>query len=272
MTPIKQTRSLKQTKSRFLVPNAFTAFSFLLGIYVILLATDALPSLLNSKSNIIFACHLIVICALLDKLDGFAAKLLNASSEFGAQFDSLADLIAFGVAPGMVMIYAYQAYAPNWYADNKIILMLFLAVYVLCAAIRLARYNAVDAAAHPDWFVGLPSTFVGALNALTLILAFQYNFFREGSALLLVPALMLITTALLMVAPLYLPKLKVRKNKLINLIQIGGIATGYTLGFAMLYSEIILFLIMTYALVGLVLGLVHRRDVESNEPGDHAAA
>ena len=271
MTTIKQT-SIKQKKSRFLIPNTFTAFSFLLGVYVILLATGALPSLLNNKNAIIFASHLIVICALLDKLDGFAAKLLNASSEFGAQFDSLADLIAFGIAPAISVIYAYQAFAPQWYIDNQLILVFFLAVYVLCAAIRLARYNAVDAEAHPDWFVGLPSTFVGALNALTIILCFKYNFFREGTALLLIPAIMLIATGLLMVAPLYLPKLKVRRNKLINIVQIAGIATGYALGLSMLFSEVILFLILVYAIVGLVFGLIHRHDVRGSGTGDQATA
>jgi CDP-diacylglycerol--serine O-phosphatidyltransferase len=259
-------------KSRFIVPNTFTAFSFLLGIYVILLATDALPSPLNNKINIIFASHLIVICALLDKLDGFAAKLLNASSDFGAQFDSLADLIAFGVAPAMCVIYAYQQFAPDWYANNQVVLMIFLSIYVLCAAIRLARYNATDSTAHPDWFVGLPSTFVGALNALTLILCYQYGFFREGSAMLLAPALMLIVTALFMVAPLYLPKLKVRKNKFINIVQIAGIATGYGLGFSMKYSEVILFLICAYAIIGLCLGIQHRRDLHDTDVDSHAPA
>jgi len=268
--------TVKLNRSRFLVPNAFTAFSFLLGMYVILLATAAVPSLLNSKHAIIFASHLIVICALLDKLDGFAAKLLHASSEFGAQFDSLADLIAFGVAPAICVIYAYQQFVPNWYADNQLLLLFFLAIYVLCAAVRLARYNAIDAEAHPDWFVGLPSTFVGALNALTLILATQYGWLQEQSGLLILPALMLLTTAILMVAPLYLPKLKVRKNKLINAVQLAGIATGYGLGFAMVYSEVILFLILSYAIIGLIVGLLHRREIHNDHSGDdhsdHATA
>ena len=266
------THTQPPSKSRLFIPNAFTAFSFLLGVYVILLATGALPSPFNDKQAIIFACHLIVICALLDKLDGFAAKVLNASSDFGAQFDSLADLIAFGLAPAMCVMYAYQSFAPSWYADNQAVLLIFLSIYVLCAAIRLARYNATDGVAHPDWFVGLPSTFFGALNALTLILCYQYGFFTTDSALLLLPAFTLAATALLMVAPLYLPKLKVRKNKLINIGQLAGIATGYILGFSMLYSEVILLLISAYAIIGLVYGLVHRRDLRNMDTEEQVAA
>lgn len=250
---------------RIVIPNAFTAVNFLLGVCVILLATDAIHSPFASKTNIILAAHLIVVCALMDKLDGFAAKVFNASSAFGAQFDSLADLVAFGIAPAFAVIYAYQQFAPTWYADNQAILLVFLSIYVLCAAIRLARYNAVDADAHPDWFVGLPSTFVGALNGLVIVLAHQYGLFREGSIWLLLPAITLITTALLMVAPLYLPKLKVRKNKFINTVQLAGIATGYVLGFAMKYSEIILALVTAYAVIGLSTGLVYRRDLQQQD-------
>lgn len=248
-------------KLRFLIPNAFTAMSFLCGIWVILLATGSMQSPLSSKIDLIFACHLVVICALLDKLDGFAAKICKASSEFGAQFDSLADLVAFGLAPAFCVINAYQQFAPAWYADHKWLLMLCLSIYVLCAAIRLARYNAIDAGAHPDWFVGLPSTFVGALNALLLILVYQYASFQDGSRYLAAPAFIFLITGLLMVAPLFLPKLKARKSKLINTVQLAGIATGYVLGFAMLYSEVVIALIVGYAIVGIVIGLFYRRNM-----------
>lgn len=248
---------------RLVIPNLFTAASFLLGVWVILLATGSMRSPLATKIDLIFACHLVVICALLDKLDGFAAKILNASSEFGAQFDSLADLVAFGLAPAFCVVNAYQQFSPAWYAEHKLLLMFCLAVYVLCAAVRLARYNAVDADAHPDWFVGLPSTFVGALNALLLILVHQYATFEDGSRYLATPAFVFLVTGLLMVAPLYLPKLKVRRNKVINAVQLVGIVTGYVLGLAMIYSEIILALVVVYAVVGMAAGLLYRRDVRA---------
>ena len=255
---------------RLLIPNAFTALSFLFGIWVILLATGSMQSPLATKIDLIFACHLVVICALLDKLDGFAAKLLRASSEFGAQFDSLADLIAFGLAPAFCVINAYQQFIPQWYAEHKILLMLCLSVYVLCAAIRLARYNAIDANAHPDWFVGLPSTFVGALNALLLILGYRYQLFQDGGRYVALPAFIFLITGLLMVAPLYLPKLKLRKSKMLNGIQLVGIVIGYALGLMMVYSEVILLLIASYALVGIGAGLVYRRGLHALESQKHA--
>lgn len=252
-------------KFRLLVPNCFTALSFLFGVWVILIATGSMQSPIESKTNLMFACHLIVICALLDKLDGFAAKLLNASSEFGAQFDSLADLVAFGLAPAFCVINAYQQLAPEWYAEHKFLLMLCLSIYVLCAAIRLARYNAIDAEAHPDWFSGLPSTFVGALTALMLILVYKYGSFQDGSQYLATPAFVFLITGLLMVAPLYMPKLKLRASKMLNAIQLLGILAGYTLGFGMIYSEVVLGLIVGYAVIGIFVGLFYRRDINAED-------
>src|SRR4051812_28687457 len=99
-------------QKKFIVPNMFTGLNFLLGLYAILLMTESLSTPTAAaavgmgKPTVILAAWLIVWSALLDKLDGFSAKILKASSEFGAQFDSLADLIAFGVAPGF-LVYFY---------------------------------------------------------------------------------------------------------------------------------------------------------------------
>lgn len=241
-------------KIRYLIPNAFTALNFLLGVWAILFATGFLTVPFSSKIAIIFACHLVVYCVLLDKLDGFAAKALKSSSEFGAQFDSLADLIAFGVAPAFCLFCAYQAFAPEWYLAHKGLLLACLSLYVVCAAMRLARYNAQEDESQSDWFTGLPSTLAGGINVAVIIITYKYGFF-EGQTLIFLPALILAITALLMLSPLRLPKLKLRKNKLINGLQLIGIATGYGFGFAMIYSEYILFIASAYSLVGIAYGL-----------------
>ena len=93
-------------KIRFLIPNMFTALSLLLGLAAIFIMTAGVvrPSLTlamisESRSLVLTGAWLILWCVLLDKLDGFAAKALNSTSEFGAQFDSMADLVSFGIAP-----------------------------------------------------------------------------------------------------------------------------------------------------------------------------
>ena len=254
-------------KSRFFVPNFFTSLNFLLGCWAILFATGAIQSPSTAKISLIFGCHMVVYCVLLDKLDGFAAKVMNASSEFGAQFDSLADLIAFGLAPAFCLMYAYKEFTPEWYSAHFGLVLATFSLYVLCAALRLARYNAVDADAHPDWFVGLPSTLSGGINIVVIIIAYNHGFFEEGSALLPALAIMQILSAVLMVSSLYLPKLKKRENPIFNGVQIMGIIAGYICGFAMMFTEFILGLVAIYAIIGFSYGLLNRKAI--NEESNH---
>jgi CDP-diacylglycerol--serine O-phosphatidyltransferase len=92
-------------KSRFILPNAFTSMNFLLGVFAICWVTGAFSSF-TGADPIRTGAYFILLSVLLDKLDGFAARLVNASSEFGAQFDSLADLISFGLAPSFTIFFA----------------------------------------------------------------------------------------------------------------------------------------------------------------------
>lgn len=253
------------TQIRFLVPNLFTALNFLGGVFAILLAAGIIDSPLDSKITLVFACHLIIYCVLLDKLDGFAAKVLKASSEFGAQFDSFADLVAFGLAPAICLIFAYQQWAPEFYERNQILLLACLSFSVLCATIRLAKYNAIDSEAYPDWFSGMPSTLAGGINAVALIIAYNHNFFTSSDSWLPLLVVVQVVTSILMVSPLYLPKFKMRKTKWLNGVQFFGIITGYTFGFAMIYSEYLLFIISFYAVVGFGYGLFkHPKHEESD--------
>ena len=98
-------------KLRFVLPNTFTSLNFLLGVFSICWTTGAFSSF-STADQIRMGAYFVMLCALFDKLDGFAARLVNASSEFGAQFDSLADLIAFGLAPAFFFFFSYKIYAP----------------------------------------------------------------------------------------------------------------------------------------------------------------
>ena len=253
-------------KSRFILPNLFTSLNFLLGVWSILLATGIFQP--GKTPPVILAAHFVIFCVLLDKLDGFAAKLMKASSAFGAQFDSLADLIAFGLAPAFAMFFTYSVYVPTWFESSKPMLSVSLSLYVLCAALRLAKFNAIDSESHPDYFVGMPSTLSGAFNALLLIIVYKNGFFYESNPWLPMLPLCLTGTAILMVAPLFLPKLKTRKNKLINFAQVIGILTAYVFGFAMIAEEFLFSLVLIYAVVGFTFGWIKKGDIMEYEQSD----
>jgi len=262
------------TKARFIVPNAFTSLNFLLGAASIcwsagLFATE--NEILGVAYPVVMGAHFIIFCALLDKLDGFAARKFNASSEFGAQFDSLADLIAFGIAPAFMLMFAYKNLVPNWYEGHKLAIFAGSAVYMVCAGMRLAKYNAMDSDSYPDYFSGMPSTFAGIANALSIILLCKYDFFTFCPNFLYIPLVILLFTGVLMVSPLFLAKLKRRKSLAINLFQLVNIAGAYMAGFAMIWPEYLMALVLIYFIVGFSHGIIKRNAIMNDQAVKHEA-
>jgi CDP-diacylglycerol---serine O-phosphatidyltransferase len=255
---------MSEIKTKFIVPNLFTSLNFLLGVWSICYSAGAFITDGDSANAIRTAAHLIILCALLDKLDGFAARMMNASSEFGAQFDSLADLIAFGLAPALAIFFAYKEFVPEWFEAHTPLMMASLSLYVLTAAMRLAKFNAMDADAYPGFFVGLPSTFAGMINALMLWLLMDYDFFTAQQNLH-IPLLIFIATALLMVSPFFLPKPKTRKNKLINIWHGTCVVVIYVLGFAMIYPEILAILAVYFFVFGFGEGFLKRQKIMTGQ-------
>jgi len=260
-------------KPKFVIPNAFTSLNFLLGVWSICWAAGAFTpaNALDKYAAFLMAGNFIVFCALLDKLDGFAARIMNASSEFGAQFDSLADLIGFGLAPGFALFFAYKNLAPAWFSTHTPILVVSLSVYVLCAAMRLAKYNAMDSDSYPDYFVGMPTTFAGAINAVALILLCNYGFWDiPNNRLIHLPLVLMVGTAILMVSPLFLPKVKKRKSKVVNGIQMVSVLITYVVGFAMVLPEYLLINLGLYFVVGFGYGIFRRDSIiaeqEASQP------
>ena len=109
----------------FILPNLFTAGSIFLGILSVIYA---------SKGSFEMACWLILASMILDGLDGRVARLTNTASKFGVEFDSLADVVAFGVAPAM-LLYFYIG------IDYGRLGMCIPAIFVIFGAVRLARFN-----------------------------------------------------------------------------------------------------------------------------------
>jgi len=108
----------------------------------------------------------ILLAAVFDVFDGKVAKLSGATSKFGMQYDSLADLVSFGIAPALLAFsWALRPYGKfGWLAA-------FL--FVACGAIRLARYNVLASSGETKYFKGLPIPVAAAMIAFTILLYFQ---------------------------------------------------------------------------------------------------
>jgi CDP-diacylglycerol--serine O-phosphatidyltransferase len=131
---------------RMLVPNIFTLIGLCAGLTAIRMAIEHRWDL---------AVAALVFAAFLDGIDGRVARLLKASSRFGAELDSLADFVNFGVAPAIIIF--------NWALDDlRSMGWIVVLIYAVCAALRLARFNvALDRPDVPAWksayFVGMPA-------------------------------------------------------------------------------------------------------------------
>jgi CDP-diacylglycerol--serine O-phosphatidyltransferase len=128
-----------------IVPSLFTLFNLFFGIWSMTLA---------SRSEFYRASWFIVFAGILDALDGRVARLSNTGTRFGAELDSLVDVVSFGVAPAYLMyeLHFSTAGTAAW---------IFCYFYVMGAAIRLARFNVTQAGRSKDHFVGLASPAAG---------------------------------------------------------------------------------------------------------------
>jgi CDP-diacylglycerol--serine O-phosphatidyltransferase len=149
-------------RGAYLLPSAFTIGNMLLGFYAVVLG---LRGALNGGSTGAFktAALLVFVAGLLDGLDGRIARLTGTDSDFGREYDSLADLLTFGVAPALL------AYAWGLHDLDRIgwLLPLF---FVVCCATRLARFNVQIRVVDSRWFVGLPAP--AAAGAICSLLFF----------------------------------------------------------------------------------------------------
>lgn len=138
-----------RSKGIYLLPNLFTTSALFAGFY-------AITGAVNGHFEI--AVISIFIAMILDGLDGRVARMTNTQSEFGAQYDSLADLVSFGVAPAAV------AYAWGLASLGKLGWMVAF-IYATCGALRLARFNVQHSTADKRYFQGLASPAAAALVA-----------------------------------------------------------------------------------------------------------
>lgn len=144
----------------YLLPNSFTLAALFAGFYAVVQA-------MNHRFD--YAAVAIFVAMLLDGMDGRVARLTHSQSAFGAEFDSLSDMVSFGVAPALV-IYEWQLRGLG-----KLGWMVAF-IYCASAALRLARFNTLIGVADKRWFTGLPSPSAAALVAGLVWVSLEYGF------------------------------------------------------------------------------------------------
>lgn len=215
----------------FFLPNIFTAASIYLGILAIVYA---------SKGSIVIACWLIVVAMIFDGLDGRVARMTNSTSKFGKEFDSLADIVSFGVAPAFILYFSY-AYEYGKYG------VVVVALFVIFGAIRLARFNISTDTQEPNVFIGVPIPTAALFVVSWILLSQEYEFSRAFITTILFVSFLI---SLLMVSNIRYPSFKkldikeqYKRKVFVFVILILGLLYLYP-------KEGVAFLVTTYVLYG----------------------
>jgi CDP-diacylglycerol--serine O-phosphatidyltransferase len=138
------------------MPSAFTLGNLFFGFWSIVYA---------SQGNFLWAGWFVMFAGVLDMLDGRLARKVNAGTRFGAELDSLVDVISFGVAPAVIMYFLE-------FSTSGRFGWVICYIYVVAVAVRLARYNILShGKPHSNWFTGLPSPSAG----MTLAVYFAFS-------------------------------------------------------------------------------------------------
>jgi len=232
---------MEPKKISFFLPNLFTALNMACGFVAILLAFEG---------KYYRACIFIGIGSIFDLFDGRVARWTGTQSSFGEQFDSLSDLISFGMAPAIIF---YMKFLSGY--ERLGIVLAYL--YLLCGALRLARFNVNIKEVSSDYFQGLPIP-GGALALISYILiSLHFPFFNDrylSAIYIFIYSLFLISTI-----PFFSFKKSefIQKNKkkifLLIILAIALILTN---------EQVALFTFLNlYALISLVLFIKNRKNV-----------
>ncbi|MDH5656767.1 MAG: CDP-alcohol phosphatidyltransferase family protein [Spirochaetia bacterium] len=243
------------------IPNLFTLGNLSLGFIAVILSANSFGMSKGAAyASLSLAGGLILLAMMLDGLDGYAARLLNARSDLGAQLDSLADLTTFGIAPGVVM-YALVLKDLNISIDSSssvIPVGMFIAViWPATAAYRLARFNVSHS---EDSFTGLPSPIAGLIVGLMPVIH------KEGIGIHnFVFIVFYVIVAFLMVSTLKFTKPQVTLFRKFSPVRMGAVLMFLLAGlillgfrFGMGYAAVALLIILSvYVASGIVSFIIH---------------
>ena len=230
-----------------LLPNIFTTGNIVCGISAILYSLSALQT--GEMEHFTKSCWMIMLAILLDGLDGKIAVLTRTCSDFGVQYDSMADLVSFGLAPAFMMN-VYLLHPQGEGIPITPIGWAIMLVMVVCVALRLARFNLQVFQDEKNSFQGLPSPTPAALTAMLLLSSKVYDLPIHPVVLLL------LTVGLggLMVSHIPYPSLK-QKDFFLTPLTFFGVVLGIVL-IVMEPPATLFLLLSSYVAFGLVRYLV----------------
>jgi CDP-diacylglycerol--serine O-phosphatidyltransferase len=213
------------------IPNVITSLNLAAGFIAIIFAANG---------NLDTASWLIFAAMIFDFLDGFSARLLKVYSALGKELDSLADVVSFGVAPGMIIYQmlsdSISLYGPTFVDSGSVNITLILITPVImpvCAALRLAKFN-IDTTQTTS-FKGLPTP-ANALAVISVVIAGHYSGLAVFSSFSGSPILILIFTTILSL--MMVSRIPLLSMKFSNL-KLKGNEGRYILGGLVLLSFII---------------------------------
>ncbi len=167
---LERNRWLKGVPNSLTICNSLCGFAAIINtlrVYEVMTSSDGS---IDSAEILAMSAFMILFAMVFDAFDGFAARILNAASMHGIQMDSLADMVTFGVAPATLIVVMTHS-LPNFNESNFLIVWALAAIYLGCAALRLATYNvhAMIEKKGSDKFSGLPSPGAAAAICTTVI-------------------------------------------------------------------------------------------------------
>jgi len=249
----------------YLVPNVITAFGLACGLYVIFKVNMIEPGS-GDYEVILTSALLLLVAALADFIDGAVARAIHAESEFGYQFDSLADAISFGVAPAVLFLKSLSVEQGTLFS--------FLAasgamVYALCGVLRLVRFNVLEKKQDPDDklakknFTGLPIP-AAAAGAVSANLFFLSPVLQEWTAVhfhtrVIVLFCVMILLGYFMVSKWKFPSLKSLNFRMPSfpLVVLTVLASVFILyGILHFFSIVLAVLSWAYILLAVVLSFI----------------
>ena len=237
---------------RYTVPNAFTSLSLLLGI----------ASIVTTQSgNLELAAWMIVWCGLLDVMDGLSARLLKATSDFGAEFDSMADLVSFGVAPAILVLnVGLELGGIDQGSNHYWLLLVAISVFALAGAMRLARFNLTSETPVKGWFTGVPITAAGGgLTASMCLVLLKHPDIAASMPLKLYLPIIMFVLAIAMVSRARFPKMALRENTAINAFQFINVALIYYCGITRSFPEYLFGIGLFLLVAGIIAGRISQK-------------
>ncbi len=238
----------------YVLPNLMTTGNLFCGFFAVIQSI---------KGNFLFAAYAIVVAAVFDQLDGRLARLTRSTSKFGAEYDSLCDLVSFGMAPAtLLFLWALEPFNRlGWVAA-------FL--FVACGALRLARFNVQVNVVEKNYFQGLPIPMAAGIVASSFLAFKDLELEARGNPGLLIMTILL---ALVMVSNFRFRSFKdldLKERLPFRYLLLG---VGILVVVALRPEVMLFILFMAYAILGAVFGIFRLgKNIRKIKPSVYAPA